>query len=65
VKPHKKPDLNKVNVTLTIGPKLSAASKLYARENEMSFSELVALLLRRELATPSISVSPPKPPTDV
>jgi len=46
-------DLKKVNVTITLGPKLAIKSKAYAKKNEMSLSEMVAILLRRELTSPS------------
>ena len=59
VKPTGKPDLHKVNVTITLGPRLAAAGKAHAIEQEMSFSELVSLLLRRELAGSSMPSAPP------
>lgn len=48
-----RPQLAKVKVNLALGPQLAAASKLHAEEAEMSLSELVAYLLRRELSQPT------------
>jgi hypothetical protein len=48
-----RPPLSKVKVNLALGPQLATASKLHAEEAEMSLSELVAYLLRRELAQPT------------
>ena len=48
-----RPALAKVKINLALGPQLAAASKLHAEEAEMSLSELVAYLLRRELSQPT------------
>lgn len=51
-KPHFVQTKSRINVT--IGPGLHDASRRYAEDREMSFSELIAYLLRRELSSPSI-----------
>ena len=44
----------KSRINVTIGPGLHDASRRYAEDREMSLSELLAYLLRRELSSPSI-----------
>jgi hypothetical protein len=46
--------MTKTKVNLALGEKLTAASKAHADKAEMTLSELVAYLLRRELAEPSV-----------
>ena len=49
-----RPPMTKTKVNLALGEKLTAASKAHADKAEMTLSELVAYLLRRELAEPSV-----------
>jgi len=53
-----RPQMSKTKVNLALGEKLTAASKAHADKAEMTLSELVAYLLRRELAEPSVVLQP-------
>ena len=48
-----RPSLSKTRVNLALGDKLVAAAKSHADRAEMTLSELVAYLLRREIAEPT------------
>jgi len=48
-----RPPLTKTRVNLALGEKLVAASKAHADRAEMTLSELVAYLLRREISEPT------------
>jgi hypothetical protein len=49
-----RPGLSKTRVNLALGEKLVAASKAHAEKAEMTLSELVAYLLRREISDPTV-----------
>ena len=55
-----RPQMSKTKVNLALGEKLTAASKAHANQAEMTLSELVSYLLRRELAEPSVVLQPDK-----
>ncbi len=46
--------MSKKRVSLALGEKLTAASKAHADKAEMTLSELVAYLLRREISDPTV-----------
>ena len=52
--------MSKTKVNLALGEKLTAARKAHANQAEMTLSELVSYLLRRELAEPSVVLQPDK-----
>jgi len=48
-----RPPLSKTRVNLALGEKLVVAAKAHADRAEMTLSELVAYLLRREISDPT------------
>ena len=48
-----RPPLSKTRVNLALGEKLVVAAKAHADRAEMTLSELVAYLLRREISEPT------------
>ena len=48
-----RPQLTKTRVNLALGEKLVVAAKAHADRAEMTLSELVAYLLRREISEPT------------
>jgi hypothetical protein len=48
-----RPQLSKTRVNLALGEKLVVAAKAHADRAEMTLSELVAYLLRREISEPT------------
>jgi hypothetical protein len=49
-----RPSLSKTRVNLALGSKLVEAAKAHADRAEMTLSELVAYLLRREISDPTV-----------
>lgn len=55
-----RPAMTKSRVNLALGEKLVVAAKAHADQAEMTLSELVGYLLRRELADPSVLLTDKK-----
>jgi hypothetical protein len=55
-RPSGRPSLSKTRVNLAIGEKLADAAKIHAENAEMTFSELVAHLLRKEIDSPTVFI---------
>lgn len=49
-----RPSLPKTRLNLALGKQLAEAAKAHAAQAEMNLSELVAYLLRREIAEPTV-----------
>ena len=49
-----RPAMTKSRVNLALGEKLVVAAKAHAERAEMTLSELVAYLLRREISDPTV-----------